>query len=152
MKKLLILSALTFLSACQHQANFKSANVIKPHLDAEILSEPEQQKVEIELQRFVYFDFNSSQLSAESKLVLDSHIDAMKIIKQGKIVLQGHTDQVGDEEYNHGLAKQRATSVWVYLVESGISEEHLVAVSMGKGAEDREGADPTTDRHVEIMY
>ncbi|TRX57464.1 OmpA family protein [Thalassomonas sp. M1454] len=152
MKKLLVLSVLTLLCACQHRANFKSANVIKPHLDAEITAEPEEQKVEIELQRFVYFDFNSAELSQQSKLVLDSHIEAMKMIKQGKIVLQGHTDQVGGEEFNHGLAKQRATSVWVYLVKSGISEEHLVAVSMGKGDENRKGADPKTDRHVEIMY
>ncbi|MEW6999395.1 OmpA family protein [Colwelliaceae bacterium BS250] len=154
MKKAFTISLLTILiCACQSNANFESANVIKPHLDSAIFAEPAATpSPKIELQHFVYFDFNSAELSADSKLVLDSHIKTMQTIAQGQIVLQGHTDQVGGEKFNHTLAKRRATAVWIYLAESGVSEERLLAVSMGKGDEKRADANPATDRHVEIIY
>ena len=141
------------LSGCQSQANFKSANVIKPHLDAAIIDEaPVEETVEVALQPFVYFDFNSDVLSEEGKQVLDTHINAMKAVDSGQIVLQGHTDQVGGEEFNHNLAKRRANAVYVYLANAGISQERLTATSMGKGDPNRKGINPSTDRHVKLIY
>ena len=145
--------AVLLLSACQHQINFKAANVIKPHLDDAIIEEPvKQESVEVVTQRFVYFDFNSAELNDESKQVLDSHIKAMQMIEAGQIVLQGHTDKVGGEDFNFDLGKKRALSVFVYLVESGINAERLTATSLGKGNSESPNANPTTDRHVEIIY
>lgn len=154
MKKISVLSLLMLISACQSNANFKSANLIKPHLDAAIIEEPAEpiKSVEIESQPFVYFDFNSSELNEKSMQVLNTHITAMKALEKGQIVLQGHTDQVGGEEFNFDLGKERALSVMVYLVNAGINQERLTATTMGKGDPKRQDINPTTDRHVEIIY
>ncbi|WOH37444.1 OmpA family protein [Thalassotalea fonticola] len=154
MKKLSALSLLMLISACQSNANFKSANLIKPHLDAAIIAEPAEpvQSAVVEAQSFVYFDFNSSELNEESIQVLNTHLAAMRALETGQIVLQGHTDQVGGEKFNFDLGKQRALSVMVYLVSAGVNQERLTATTMGKGDPKRQDINPSTDRHVEIIY
>lgn len=154
MKKISALSLLILISACHSNANFKSANLIKPHLDSAIIEEPKvlEETVTVAAQPFVYFDFNSSELNEESMQVLDTHLTSMKALKTGQIVLQGHTDQVGGEDFNFDLGKERALSVWVYLVNSGVDQQRLTATTMGKGDPKRKNINPTTDRHVEIIY
>ncbi|WNC71381.1 OmpA family protein [Thalassotalea psychrophila] len=154
MKKISAISLLILISACHSNANFKSANLIKPHLDAEIIEEPQApvETMTVAAQPFVYFDFNSSELNEESMQILDTHLSAMKALETGQIVLQGHTDQVGGEDFNFDLGKERALSVWVYLVNAGVNQERLTATTMGKGDPKRQNINPTTDRHVEIIY
>ncbi|WNC69488.1 OmpA family protein [Thalassotalea nanhaiensis] len=154
MKKLSILSLLVLISACHSNANFKSANQIKPHLDAAIINEPEAptETAPVSAQPFVYFDFNSSELNEDSMKVLNTHLEAMKSLKNGQIVLQGHTDLVGGEDFNYNLGKERALSVWVYLVNAGVEKERLTPTTMGKGDPKRQNSNPKTDRHVEIIY
>ena len=41
------------------------------------------------------------------------------------IVIEGHTDSTGDEEYNLLLSKRRAASVGNYLIENGIDSNRL---------------------------
>lgn len=154
MKKIVIVSLLALISACHSNANFKSANLIKPHLDAAITKESAESliSVVVEAQPFVYFDYNSSELNEKSMQVLNTHLSAMKALKTGQIVLQGHTDQVGGEEFNFDLGKERALSVWVYLVNAGVEQERLTATTMGKGDPKRQDINPIIDRHVEIIY
>ena len=76
MKKVITISLLAlFINACQSNANFESANLSKPHLDSAIIEEPvTSPSPKIELQHFVYFDFNSAELSADSKLYQVTYI------------------------------------------------------------------------------
>jgi outer membrane protein OmpA-like peptidoglycan-associated protein len=48
--------------------------------------------------------------------------------------IEGHTDSVGSDEYNHRLSEQRANSVRDYLVAEGISGETISAHGLGKTA------------------
>ena len=49
-----------------------------------------------------------------------------------KIRLEGHTDNVGGDEYNLKLSERRAAAVRDYLVEQSVPADSVVAVGLGK--------------------
>jgi outer membrane protein OmpA-like peptidoglycan-associated protein len=49
-----------------------------------------------------------------------------------KLQVEGHTDNVGSDEYNERLSEQRADSVRDYLVSQGLSGEAISAIGLGK--------------------
>ncbi len=51
---------------------------------------------------------------------------------QSKLYLEGHTDNVGNDEKNMLLSQDRARSVKAYLVQGGIAEERLTTAGYGE--------------------
>lgn len=49
-----------------------------------------------------------------------------------KVMIVGHSDNIGDEETNEIVARDRATNVLRYLVSTGISKAKLTATSQGE--------------------
>ena len=72
----------------------------------------------------IFFDFDKSELKAESYLELDKLVDYLKH-NRIRIEIGGHTDNTGSSEYNEQLSKARAKSVYDYLLAHGISENRL---------------------------
>ncbi|MCX5850234.1 MAG: OmpA family protein [Deltaproteobacteria bacterium] len=69
--------------------------------------------------------------------------DFMKTYTGTNAVIEGHTDNVGNAEYNDGLSKDRANSVRQYLIDKfGIDASRLTAVGYGLN---RPIADNNTD-------
>ncbi len=66
-------------------------------------------------QATVLFKFNSAELSKEDKEQLDQLVSGTNSMKRYFIAVEGHTDQVGNPNYNLELSKRRADSVVVYL-------------------------------------
>ncbi len=79
----------------------------------------------------VYFDFDSSTLSAKARSVLDAHI-ALAKTNTRSIRLDGHTDERGTREYNMALGERRAKAVADYMSVNGIAGYRLEAVSYGE--------------------
>jgi peptidoglycan-associated lipoprotein len=79
----------------------------------------------------VRFDFNDSTLTAEGRKALDRDAECLKT-KKGAIVISGHCDERGTEEYNLHLGERRANSVKKYLSALGIDPKNLKTVSYGK--------------------
>jgi outer membrane protein OmpA-like peptidoglycan-associated protein len=73
----------------------------------------------------VFFDFDKSTLKAESFAELDRLYDVLDKNKSLKIKIDGHTDNVGEKEYNLKLSENRAISVFDYLTEKGIDPGRL---------------------------
>jgi len=72
----------------------------------------------------VFFEFNSSALSKDAQDELDVLGRYLGDAKSSRIVLEGHTDMVGGEQYNMELSKQRAESAKAYLVKKfGVTPE-----------------------------
>lgn len=155
-KRLLPILSIALLCGCYSTANFKSANLIKPHLFPSKTSSKKTPKADAKqlahVDRFVYFEFNSAILSAQAKLTLDANLPFLREITKGQIVLQGHTDDVGSETDNHLLAKRRALAVWVYLIENGIDETRLNPVSLGEEVMTHDAISSANQRHVELIY
>lgn len=68
----------------------------------------------------VYFDTNKSDVKGTSASTLDRLVGIFKEYPKTNILVEGHTDSAGADEYNMNLSKQRATSVTGYLVSKGL--------------------------------
>jgi outer membrane protein OmpA-like peptidoglycan-associated protein len=81
----------------------------------------------------VFFDFDRYSLEpAAEAVVLDFARTLLKDKSFRSILVVGHTDSVGTEEYNYDLSKRRAAAVAVALRTAGIRDSFLGIVPMGK--------------------
>jgi peptidoglycan-associated lipoprotein len=83
-----------------------------------------------------YFDYDKHTLrpDAVSTLQADSTElrDILKQYPDYKLVIEGHADERGSDEYNIGLGDARAKSARDYLVQVGIPSQQLSIISYGK--------------------
>ena len=79
-----------------------------------------------------YFDFDSAELNADTRKVLDKAIDKFLTNPSGRVVISGHADERGTREYNLALGHLRASAVADYMVANGIDGLRIKQVSFGK--------------------
>jgi OmpA-OmpF porin, OOP family len=92
---------------------------------------PIEENVQITLNN-IFFDFDKAVLKPESFLELAQVVDLMKKRPAMQVELMGHTDSVGDEKYNLGLSKRRATAVQKYLTEQSVDQSRIVVSYYGE--------------------
>lgn len=73
----------------------------------------------------VFFDSNSAELKPESYIELDKMVELMKRNPTLKIEIGGHTDNVGQTDYNMKLSEGRARVTMEYIVSKGIEQERI---------------------------
>jgi len=79
----------------------------------------------------VFFDLNKSTLRIESRVELDLFARYLTENKEINIELGGHTDSRGDQEKNLTLSKERAASVYKYLLIKGVSASRMTYKGYG---------------------
>jgi outer membrane protein OmpA-like peptidoglycan-associated protein len=79
-----------------------------------------------------YFQFDESTLLPEARAKLDDVAAFMHNNSNVLVEIQGHTDSVGTEAYNHALGQRRADAVFEYLTLKGINPNRLKTVSFGE--------------------
>lgn len=79
----------------------------------------------------VYFDFNKSSLTSQSQYVLNNIVRLIKENGQS-LILEGHTDSVGSQDYNFSLGLKRSESVEQYLMNAGVKKTALTTISKGQ--------------------
>ena len=75
--------------------------------------------------RNVFFDTGSFDLLPESKVELQKLIEFLNLNKTVSIEIEGHTDNVGNEELNQKLSESRAKEVYKYLINKGIDDTRM---------------------------
>ena len=80
----------------------------------------------------VNFEFNSAKLSPSSEAVLRQLALFLTEYPQYKIELTGHTDAVGNNEFNMVLSEKRCRTVYNYLIMVGIDSSRLSYRAFGK--------------------
>jgi outer membrane protein OmpA-like peptidoglycan-associated protein len=80
----------------------------------------------------VLFDFNKATLKPESDGVLQRVLAFVKKDPALKLEVQGHTDNVGSDDYNQKLSEARAQSVLTWLTQHGIAADRLSFKGYGK--------------------
>lgn len=80
----------------------------------------------------VFFELNSSSLTAEGRQTLSVQADFLRANPAQRIVIEGHADERGTREYNLALGDRRATAAKNYLVALGISPDRIETISYGK--------------------
>ncbi len=141
LKMLGVVFAAVFLAACsstdveeggevdsgQSLSGF-DGSVGKPEKTQEEIAREEAMK---NLKTVFYFEFDSSNLTAEARRNLDAQIAFLKD-SVGTIRLEGHADERGTREYNIALGERRAQAVADYMVLNGISRYRIETVSYGE--------------------
>ena len=80
----------------------------------------------------IYFDYDRYSISDEAKPVLEKIASTMKTEGDWKILVEGHCDERGTNEYNLGLGEQRAQATKHYLSSLGVEESRIQTVSYGE--------------------
>jgi peptidoglycan-associated lipoprotein len=80
----------------------------------------------------VFFAYDSTDLSDESRGLLQKNVEWMKRWTTTKAMVEGHADSRGTNEYNLALGERRADAVRDYLVSLGLANDRLTIVSKGE--------------------
>jgi peptidoglycan-associated lipoprotein len=83
------------------------------------------------LQR-IHFAYDQHTLSDQSREILAGNAAWMKANPGAKVVIEGHCDERGSDEYNLALGERRAQAAQSYLVSLGIDSGRLSTVSYGE--------------------
>lgn len=81
--------------------------------------------------RTIEFESGKATLTQSGRAILDEMASALKKLKEHKIELIGHTDNVGLRATNQGLSQARAEAVKSYLASLGIKSELMTASGQG---------------------
>ena len=90
----------------------------------------------------ISFETGSSDLTEESKATLDQLADFMKDKEKAFLSISAYTDNVGNEDDNLQLSRERAFTVKTYLKDKGIDSDRMKAKGFGE-------ADPIADNDTE---
>lgn len=80
----------------------------------------------------VFFAYDSSALSHESKETLMRQVAWLKDHSSFSMTIEGHCDERGTREYNLALGERRAEAVAHFLKHNGIAASRLEVISYGK--------------------
>jgi outer membrane protein OmpA-like peptidoglycan-associated protein len=80
----------------------------------------------------VLFRTGESELLEEAHSSLVEVVDLLQTEPDKKIRIEGHTDSVGNPEFNLKLSEDRATSVSMALVNLGVSAERVSSIGLGE--------------------
>jgi peptidoglycan-associated lipoprotein len=80
----------------------------------------------------VLFGYDSTDLTEQSRASLQKNIDWMKRWTTTKVMIEGHADSRGTNEYNLALGERRADAVRDYVVSLGLATDRLTIVSKGE--------------------
>lgn len=101
----------------------------------------------------IYFDFDSATLKPESTETLEQILTAVQSRPSLKLMIEGHTDSQGSDEYNQKLSQQRAQAVVDWLVQKGVVGARLEAKGYGESRPVADNSKPdgrALNRRVEI--
>ena len=110
----------------------KQAEELKQIEDVEVEHTPGTDAINVRLRNDVLFDFNSADLRPESRDTLGELANNFRQYPDNEIVVEGHTDSVGAEDYNQRLSERRAASVADFLIERGVDADDIVVYGYGE--------------------
>jgi outer membrane protein OmpA-like peptidoglycan-associated protein len=109
----------------------------------------------------VLFEFNKATLAQSDIAELNKAKDFVKKYPTSRVLLEGHTDNIGSEKYNMELSQKRAEAVRQHLIQAGaVDAARISAIGFGStkpiapnrtenGKDNPEGR--TKNRRVEIV-
>jgi len=118
------------------------------------------ERIQVSLSGDVLFNFDKWDIKKGAEKTLFKLAKAVKSLKIKEILIEGHTDSKGSDEYNLALSQRRADSVKTWLVEKGgLSGASIATKGYGEskpvapntkpdGSDDPEGR--AKNRRVEI--
>jgi len=91
--------------------------------------------------RKVFFDYDSAELPPVALETLTRNAELLKGAPGVRVLIEGHCDERGTQEYNLVLGERRAMVVKEQLVRLGVAPERLSTISYGKEKPAMQGRD-----------
>ena len=91
-----------------------------------------QKAIDEGLVRPVFFAYDKAQLNPEAKRILGENASWFRRYPNVRIVVEGHCDEHGTEEYNLALGDGRARATQEYLAGLGVNTTQLETISFGE--------------------
>jgi outer membrane protein OmpA-like peptidoglycan-associated protein len=102
----------------------------------------------------VLFATGKADLSPDANKSVDKLAEFLKKYPNRDVLIEGHTDSVGKDDYNLVLSRKRADSVKYQLMEDGIEADRITTVGYGKNfplASNDTKAGKAQNRRVEVI-
>lgn len=80
----------------------------------------------------VHFNFDTAELSADTKVILRRHVATLKANPQARVRIAGYTSASGSAAYNQALSERRAESIKAFLVSEGINANRFKTIGFGQ--------------------
>jgi outer membrane protein OmpA-like peptidoglycan-associated protein len=103
----------------------------------------------------VFFDWDSAVLTPEATTILNNAVTAYANCGTSAIMIAGHADKSGPEDYNMELAGERAANVKTYVTGRGIPAARITSQSFGESmprVPTADGVRELQNRRVEVTY
>jgi outer membrane protein OmpA-like peptidoglycan-associated protein len=103
----------------------------------------------------VLFDTGKATLKPGAYATIDRLATVLKEDPQRRVMIEGHTDSVGTDEYNQGLSERRAASVQAALFERGVEAAQISTVGKGESTPVASNDNPAgrqQNRRVELVF
>jgi peptidoglycan-associated lipoprotein len=101
-------------------------------LEAQRLAEMQRQAIEKIAADRIYFAFDSNELSQESRQILTDKAELLKSTPGLNLLIEGHCDERGTNEYNLALGERRARAAYEFLVLMGVDSSKMSIISYGE--------------------
>ncbi|MEI6764270.1 MAG: OmpA family protein [Bacteroidota bacterium] len=109
------------VSGCEHtQVQVVTENYTQSNIDGQI----------IKLEN-IYFDFDRSEIRPDAAEILNRHAVLFQSHKDWKILVEGHTDNMGTMKYNEFLSQKRAENAIEYLLAKGVKRNRFKSGGYG---------------------
>lgn len=92
----------------------------------------EQKAVEKIRLPIVHFDFDKYNIKKLYIPDLDRHVTYLSANPTTPVVVEGHTDYIGSDQYNQKLSERRAVAVRKYLIQKGIASSRIRVMGYGE--------------------
>ena len=103
----------------------------------------------------VFFDWDKDDITPQAAAILDNAASAYQTCGQAQVMIAGHADKSGSDQYNVGLSQRRAANVRSYLAGRGIPDGVMTTEAFGESrplVETQDGVREPQNRRVEISF
>ncbi len=131
---LLMALLLAFAAGCAKKAR-PAMPAEEPMVTQPRVTEPEPEPepmLELLALEDIHFDFDRSNIRPDAREILLGHADNLQGTPDADVLVEGHCDERGTNEYNMALGERRARSTRDFLVSYGIEPARLSTISYGE--------------------
>jgi peptidoglycan-associated lipoprotein len=80
----------------------------------------------------ILFDYDKAELRADQMAQLQADATWLKNHPNVRVIIEGHADERGNQEYNLALGVRRANTIVQFLTAQGVTESRIRSISYGK--------------------
>jgi peptidoglycan-associated lipoprotein len=87
----------------------------------------------------IFFDFDKFDIRGDQSAAVKANLELVKAVKDGYIILGGHADERGPNNYNIKLSAKRTETIKSYLIQNGINANRIITYAYGETSPKRLG-------------